>query len=598
MNNLAIIKLSFLFFLVIGLVSCIKQGSELKKVYCPPPPIPECLPQSYSGSYYDTSSIGLNDFYYKLRKVKNINTNSDEWQISYNHDNFFLTFTDNNTQKATFVKKIDVDEFIISRGIDFIDNKHFGSIEGKGQNIILTSSNLSSKDNIIRNISNGIGFSRIFKAKLTNNQISNLEIIPIETKLEDWVGQPTFFQSDKVIFFSSDKEGGFGGNDIWYVYQKNDGKWSKPINCGANINTPCDELSPFIDVNGKTLLFSSSGHKTVGGYDIFKSSISENFEINYSDTNKISSFFANVQNLGTPINTVNDELFPFSDTEIDSVLYFSSNRDNNNFDIFVIHKNWKVKERAKVEVITKNDEIKKENEKQIIKDTIKLPEPDKIVDVKVTLRGKVMDENRIIILDSAKIDIQKIPDFISDTSLFTNNQGEFEVDLTLNKDYRITAHKDQYFYDSKDITVDSNLIKNELTFYLPVRGAIRINFPLDEWNNPYRYTLDSNGIETGRKWEDELDIVAENIKYSLNRIDKVILVGHTDYLDTDEYNIKLGERRVNFIINELVKRGIPKDKLFGRSAGENELLEKRKNENEENFRKRLRRVTIEKILTN
>lgn len=596
MNNLAIIKLSFLFFLVIGLVSCIKQGSELKKVYCPPHPIPECLPQSYSGSYYDTASTGLNDFYYKLRKVKNINTNSDEWQISFNHDNFFLTFTDNNTQKATYVKKIDVDDFLIGKGIDFVSNRHFGSIEGKGQNIILTVSNLPNKDSIIRDISNGIGFSRIYKARIINNQISNLEIIPIETKLEDWVGQPTFFQSDKVIFFSSDKEGGFGGNDIWYVYQKNDGKWSKPINCGANINSPCDELSPFIDVNGKHLLFSSSGHKTIGGYDIFKSNISGNFEINYTDTNRISSFFTNVQNLGTPVNTVNDELFPFSDTDIDSVLYFSSNREKENFDIYVVNKIWAKK--AKEELITKKNETEKVKNNPNKKEEIKLPEPEKIVEVKVKLRGKVMDENRTIILDSAKIDIQKIPDFVMDTSLFTNDQGEFEVDLTLNKNYRITAHKDQYFYDSKDITVDSSIVNSELTFYLPVRGAIRINFPLDEWNNPYRYTLDSNGIETGRKWEDELDIVAENIKYSLNRIDKVILVGHTDYLDTDEYNVKLGERRVNFIINELVKRGIPKDKLFGRSAGENELLEKRKNENEENYRKRLRRVTIEKILMN
>lgn len=596
MNNLAIIKLSFLFFLIISLVSCIKQGSELKKIYCPPEPIPECKPQSYNGSYYDTLAIGLNDYYYNLKKVKNINTSSDEWQISFNHDDFFLTFSDNNFQKATYVKKIDIDNFLISKGIDFSDNKHFGSIEGKGQNIIMAVSNLPTKNNIVRNISNGIGFSRIYRAKLLNSQISNLEIIPIETELDDWIGQPTFYQSDRVIFFSSDREGGFGGNDIWYVYKKNDGNWSKPINCGPKINTPCDELSPFIEANGKFLYFASSGHKTVGGYDIFNSAISENFEINFSDTNKINTFFGVAQNLGTPINSINDELFPFSDTDIDSVLYFSSNRDNNNFDIYVINKIWKKK--TKEELITKKPEIDKVVKKSINQDTIKLIEAREIVEVKVKLRGKVMDENKIIILDSAKIDVQKIPEFALDTSLITNNQGEFSIDLTMNRNYRITAHKDQYFYDSKDITVDSNLIKNELTFYLPLKGSIRINFPLDEWNNPYRYTLDSNGIETGMKWDEELDMVAKNIKYSLNRIDKVVLVGHTDYLDTEEYNIKLGDRRVNFIIDELVKRGIPREKLFGRSAGENELLQKRKDENEENYRKRLRRVTIEKILMN
>lgn len=596
MNNSAIIKLVFLFFLGISLVSCIHQGTELKKVYCPPEPIPECKPQSFSGSYYDTSGIGLNNYNYKLRKVKNINTNSDEWQLSFNHDDFFLTYTDNNIQKATFVKKIDIDDFLISKGIDFLSNKHFGSIEGKGSNIIMTVSNLPSRDSIIRNISNGIGFSRIYKAKLINNQISNLEFIPIISEPEDWIGQATFYKSDKIIFFSSDRNGGYGGNDIWYIYQDNAGKWSKPINCGPKINTPCDELSPFVDTKGQKLFFASSGHQTVGGYDIFNALIYEFFYNNFTDTNSVNKFFGTSQNLGTPVNSINDELFPFSDSDIDSVLYFSSNRDNNNFDIYVINKLWKSK--PKEEIITKKKEGIKEKPKQTMKDTIKLPEPKEIVEIKVKLRGKVMDDNRIIILDSAKIDIEKIPEFALDTSLFTNNQGEFEVDLSLNKDYRITAHKDEYFYDSKDITVDSNLINNELTFYLPVRGAIRINFPLDEWNNPYRYTLDSNGIETGRRWQDELDIVAENIKYSLKRIDKVILVGHTDYLDTDEYNIKLGERRVSFIINELIRRGIPKEKLFGRSAGENEPLPKRMNEKEENYRKRLRRVTIEKILMN
>ncbi len=596
MNNLAIIKFVLAFFLLISLVSCIKKGTELGKVYCPPKPTPECRPQSWTSSDIDTAENAYPDYKYNLRKVKNLNSNTDEWQLSYNSNDFFLTFSDKNIHKAVIVKKIYVDEFLISKGIDFSDNKHFGSIIGKSQDVILAISNLPSKDSIIKNISNGIGFSRLYNAQLKGNQLSNLEIINFETKLEDWIGQPAIYKNNKIIFFSSDREGGFGANDIWYIYQGNNGKWSNPINCGPNINTPCDELSPFIELQGEILFFASSGHQTIGGYDIFKSNISELFLINFSDTNSISKFFGESHNLGSPINSKNDELFPFSDTNIDSVLYFSSNRDNDNFDIYVINKENKIK--SKPDLITKKDSLSKTTKTKKDSIIIATPIPQEIVEVKVKLRGKVMGENRIIILDSAKIDIQKIPEFTLDTSLFTDNQGQFEVDLTLNKDYRITAHKDQYFYDSKDITVDSNLINNELTFYLPLRGEIRINFPLDEYNNPYRFTLDSNGIETSRKWQDELDIVAENIKYSLKRIDKVILVGHTDYLDTDEYNIKLGERRVNFVINELVNRGIPKDKLFGRSAGENEPLIKRKNENEDNYRKRLRRVTIEKILLN
>ncbi len=595
MKILTIIKFFNILLYIVCLTSCVNQGSKLSKTDCPSDTILLCKPLSWTGSDYDTSCLMNRNYQYILVKLNKINSNNDEWQISSTGTQYFLTTSNSNIQKTLLLNKNRELNFDINCDIEISDNKHFGSIVGiSNENVFLSLSNLPNNDLQLIGLSEGIGFSRIYNGKFLNNSIEDLKIINIQSNLEDWIGHP-FIYRDNILFFASDMLGGYGGIDIWYIYRINKNEWSQPINCGPNINTPCDELSPFIPSNGKYLLFSSSGHSTIGGYDIFKSNIRENLEIFCRDTNKIKSVFEKAHNIGSPINSQYDELFPFTDSDIDSVLYFSSNRDNDNFDIFALYKDYliradfdytKIDNEAVQSKFTNNGKTKSPKNNFINEASI----------AKVKLIGKIFDENQSLLIDSAKIDIRKSPEFNIDTILFSNREGKFMIDLNKNQTYRITAYKEQYFYDSKDITIDSSFIGKVVSFYLPLRGELRINFPLDEYNNPYKYTLDSNGDATNRTWQNELDMIADNIKFSLNKIDKVVLVGHTDYLASDEYNFYLGDKRVNFVINELVKRGIPKAILFGRSAGKKELLPRRINEVEENYRKRLRRVTIEKIL--
>lgn len=103
--------------------------------------------------------------------------------------------------------------------------------------------------------------------------------------------------NDKVLYFSSNREGGFGGKDIYKVELLPNGTWGKAQNLGPTINTEFDEDAPFIHSDGKTLYFSSTGHQNMGGYDIFKTKL--------SDDNQ----WTNPENLGYPINTVTDDIF-------------------------------------------------------------------------------------------------------------------------------------------------------------------------------------------------------------------------------------------------------------------------------------------------
>lgn len=121
---------------------------------------------------------------------------------------------------------------------------------------------------------------------------------------------PALNEDESVLYFVSDMPGGYGGKDIWRA-EKEGGTYAKPINLGESINTPGDEMFPFVRDNGE-LYFSSNYHIGMGGYDIFVATKDE-------DGNWI------VENMGSPMNS------PFDDFGIGFVVgenkgMFSSNR--------------------------------------------------------------------------------------------------------------------------------------------------------------------------------------------------------------------------------------------------------------------------------
>ena len=121
------------------------------------------------------------------------------------------------------------------------------------------------------------------------------------------------FSSDgKTIYFTSNRPGGKGGMDIYSSTQNKQGEWQKPINLGDVINTEYDEIGPFFHADGKTLFFSSKGHKTIGGFDFFS-------------TEKTKSGWTTPQNLGYPINSLLDDIY-YTPTTDGKRAYFASTR--------------------------------------------------------------------------------------------------------------------------------------------------------------------------------------------------------------------------------------------------------------------------------
>lgn len=99
------------------------------------------------------------------------------------------------------------------------------------------------------------------------------------------------------VYFASEREGGYGGRDIYRLVKLPDGSWSLPQNLGPTINSQFDEDSPFMSIDNKTLYFASNGPKSVGGFDIFVSIIDEDNQ------------WTDPINLGFPVNSFDDDLF-------------------------------------------------------------------------------------------------------------------------------------------------------------------------------------------------------------------------------------------------------------------------------------------------
>lgn len=100
-----------------------------------------------------------------------------------------------------------------------------------------------------------------------------------------------------LMIFSSNRPGGHGGKDLYRVRRLPNGEWSQPKNLGPNINSTYDDDAPFLDIDGSTLYFSSTGHATIGGYDIFTSQKLDD------------ETWGTPENIGYPLNTVDDDIY-------------------------------------------------------------------------------------------------------------------------------------------------------------------------------------------------------------------------------------------------------------------------------------------------
>ena len=129
-----------------------------------------------------------------------------------------------------------------------------------------------------------------------------------------WETHATISADGNTLIFVSDRPNGQGGRDMYRCVKLPNGEWSRALNMGPVLNTKQDEDAPFLTPDGKTIYFASNGHKTMGGFDLFYSRLGADGE------------WTEPQNMGYPLNTVDDDVFfqPMADGRR---AYYSSQKD-------------------------------------------------------------------------------------------------------------------------------------------------------------------------------------------------------------------------------------------------------------------------------
>jgi outer membrane protein OmpA-like peptidoglycan-associated protein len=184
-----------------------------------------------------------------------------------------------------------------------------------GSRVIFTRNNFN--DGQYRKSSDGVNKLKLYTATQTNGFWSKAEELPFNSD-EFSTGHPSLSKDDQLLYFSSDRPGGFGGTDI-YVSKWAKGKWSEPVNLGKDVNTKGNELFPFADEKGN-LYFSSDGRPGLGDLDMF-----------YAQLSADGQQGGVVRNLGEPLNSPKDDFGIVTDGDRNSG-YFSSNRKHGGAD--------------------------------------------------------------------------------------------------------------------------------------------------------------------------------------------------------------------------------------------------------------------------
>lgn len=179
--------------------------------------------------------------------------------------------------------------------------------------------------------------------------------VPYGTNINEkgaWVNSACFSPDMQMIVFSSNMQGGFGGKDLYRCILLPGGNWSLPVNLGPTVNSAYDEIAPQFSPDGSTLYFSSAGHYNMGGYDIFKSEL------------QADGSWSAPENLGYPINSVDNDLHFIIDPGTDVAWYASRRKDGfGDYDIYFL-KNF-VSGSVSDYVIVKG-EIKTDTQEEII----------------------------------------------------------------------------------------------------------------------------------------------------------------------------------------------------------------------------------------
>jgi outer membrane protein OmpA-like peptidoglycan-associated protein len=361
----------------------------------------------------------------------------------------------------------------------------------------------------------------IYTADLVNGNWTALRNLGPKVNTPDgWESQPSISSDNRVLYFSSYREGS-KGMDIYYSEKQANGEWGMATNMGAPINTERHEKSPFIHSDSQTLYFSSDGHTGVGGFDIF-----------YTKGEK-NNTWRTPKNIGFPINTENDEVGFFVSTD-GRTGYFSSNslkgKCHGGFDVFSFPL---YKEARPEEVVFYRGELKSDD-------------------------GNF--SNATVRIKNANS--QKITEVLVDST-----DGKYVAVVAVNKDDTlvVTVKKEGKAFSSTMVKATSEILGNPRDYESQVKEiAVGGAYKLDNIN--YATNSAELAAESLMMLDEFIEFLNENPKI------KIAIHGHTDDVGKDDANLLLSTERANSVMVYLQGKGIDNSRISAKGFGKSKPI--------------------------
>jgi OmpA-OmpF porin, OOP family len=345
-----------------------------------------------------------------------------------------------------------------------------------------------------------------------------------------WDSQPSLSADGNELYFSSDRPGGLGGYDIWYSRKTGSG-WSRAENLGAPVNTPFDEISPYIHVNNQTLYVVSNGQPGFGGYDIY--------QVTKTDDGWMTPF-----NMGQPLNDPGDQ-YSLAVSNTGRVGYYSKEESKNRSRLYKIEFPEEMVVRSKGNVV----------------------------------KGRVSDASTRAPV-GATLELfdlgvhRKISEVTSDSVT-----GEYLMVLPGGAEYALYVSHPRYLFSS----LHFNYRETDDT------APVILNVPLSRieknasviLNNLF-FDFDQYALK-----EESLTELEEVVKFLKTHPEiKIEISGHTDNQGKEAYNQQLSLRRANSVADYLKENGIASPRISVKGFGS--LQPVKPNDTEENRRQNRR----------
>ncbi|HAL83800.1 MAG TPA: hypothetical protein DCO83_17460 [Mucilaginibacter sp.] len=439
-----------------------------------------------------------------------INTPDDEYNPVATADEKTLIFTRQINHNEDFYKSIKVDgkwqtATYLSDQINTPEyNEGSESISQDGKVLFFSGCNRPD----------GLGRCDIYISLKKGDDWGKPFDLPPPINTPGWESQPSISADGRTLYFVSNRKGGYGGYDIWKSTLTDKG-WGEPENLGPNINTAFDEQSPFIHPDDSTLYFCSNGWPGLGGQDLFVSRLGKDGK------------WQKPENLGYPINSSGDER-GLSLTASGDYAFFSSNNlgGYGGYDIY----------------------------------TFELP-PNLRPHVVTYVKGNVKDVKTLLPLESAIeiIDLQKNIPVYEDYS--DPDQGNFLATITSGKNYGLNISKNGYLFYSENFSLAGHEAKN------PFNISVLLE-PIEIGNTVILNNIffDTNKFDLQTESLAELDKLVEFMQ--LNPMVHIEISGHTDNVGNDQANQVLSENRAKSVYQYLISNKIDASRLVFKGYGE------------------------------